>query len=560
MYSYLNKDKSKEILTDKVSFSTLLEKLTKPLLNHYSEANTQLKWGNREVVYNQHIVGIEGFSRVLWGYSSLLSCNDEFSKSQTSQEFFNRTVEGLKNATNSSNTKYNWEKPGDFNQIYVEMGAISLFLLFNVDKIKQCFNKQELNDLIEYLSNINTHDFSKNNWQFFKVLVNIAIYKLNKRKYNEKYLFEALENIEKCYIGSGWYYDGRPNQKDYYIGWGYHYYGLIFNYFMKNEYPEIASKFTKRAILFYEDYKYFFDINGMQIPFGRSLIYRFAASSYFSALALNKIYPNGINELKWFITKNITFFTDNKENFDDESKLNLGFCYENHTFLEEYNSNTSPYWALKTFIILALDKKDEFWKAEIKTPVWEKQRKIDAINSIIYTTPEHHKILFNSGQYAKFNPKFNQEKYTKETYTTLFGPSISSNYLENDMQLYLSKDGLNWETKKMPLYQKIEGDKVVSIYKYDCAQVKCEKWFDLETNKINIVYSITGEETEWFYSFSAILLPTFKLFLNNKELKETIFNTKNTSLTKKDLRIINVKSDEKHNNKILKFEYLLSKN
>ncbi|EFF41803.1 DUF2264 domain-containing protein [Mycoplasmopsis alligatoris] len=507
-------------LSNKKDFANLLKKLTKPLLKYYSKNDTQLKWGSRKVVYNQHIVGIEGFSRVLWGYSSLFTDTDEFTNNPTTKAFWFKTINGLINATSTNNTKYNWEKPENYNQIYVEMCSIAVFILFNKDKLKKELSHSQISDLCTYLNRINDFEFSKNNWQFFRVMVNIALLSLNSEFYNENKMLESLETINKCYIKDGWYYDGRANQKDYYIAWGYHYYGLIFNYFVKDKFPKWANLFLNRAIEFYDSYKYFFNSKGCQIRYGRSLIYRFAVSSYFSALALNNIYPNGIEELKWFITKNISYFTNNKNNFDSEGKLNLGFDKKDHTFLEEYNSNTSPYWTLKTFIILALNKNNEFWKASIKEPKWDNIKKIDALKSIIINTKTNEKYLINPGQYAVFNPKYNQEKYTKEIYKTSSEFKVYSKNLSNDLELFISKDNINFSTKKLPQTINLINDSVVSEHEIEQVIIKTTKWFEQKSNTIFIKYEFLNIENDIYISIK----------LKNKTYIKKTINKENNSI------------------------------
>ncbi len=54
----------------------------------------------------------------------------------------------------------------------------------------------------------------------------------------------------------------------------------IYATFMQDEDPEWAQRFKERAILFAQDFVYYFDEDGEALPYGRSLTYRFAQRAF----------------------------------------------------------------------------------------------------------------------------------------------------------------------------------------------------------------------------------------------------------------------------------------
>lgn len=44
--------------------------------------------------------------------------------------------------------------------------------------------------------------------------------------------------------------------------------------------------------------------------------------------------------------------------------LSIGYAYPDLVMAEAYNAPGSPFWALKAFILLALDDAHQFWSAE----------------------------------------------------------------------------------------------------------------------------------------------------------------------------------------------------
>ena len=97
---------------------------------------------------------------------------------------------------------------------------------------------------------------------------------------NQAELEEELALIECMYLGDGWYMDGKTTQRDYYISFAFHYYSLIYVKFMRERDPIRAKRFTERAVMFAQDYLYYFDEEGEALPYGRSQTYRFAQEHF----------------------------------------------------------------------------------------------------------------------------------------------------------------------------------------------------------------------------------------------------------------------------------------
>ena len=58
------------------------------------------------------------------------------------------------------------------------------------------------------------------------------------------------------------------------------YYSLIYVKFMRERDPIRAKRFTERAVMFAQDYLYYFDEEGEALPYGRSQTYRFAQGAF----------------------------------------------------------------------------------------------------------------------------------------------------------------------------------------------------------------------------------------------------------------------------------------
>lgn len=116
-----------------------------------------------------------------------------------------------------------------------------------------------------------------------------------------------------------------------------------------------AKKFIERAKLFANEYIYWFSEDGSTVPFGRSLIYRFAANAFWGALVWVGVDTElSVSEIKGIIFRNFRWWEEKQ--ISRNGKLSLGYVYPNSFMTEEYNSQFSPLWCLKSAIILDLQR------------------------------------------------------------------------------------------------------------------------------------------------------------------------------------------------------------
>jgi hypothetical protein len=118
---------------------------------------------------------------------------------------------------------------------------------------------------------------------------------------------------------------------------------------------------------------------------------------------------------------------------------------------EDYNSPQSPYWAMKSFIVLGLSPEHPFWVADEKPlPANTLQLSVSVrppMQIICHTA--HHHFLLSSGQFCPWPLKATEAKYGKFAYSSHFGFSVPTGALIQqiapDSTLALSKDeGDTW--------------------------------------------------------------------------------------------------------------------
>jgi hypothetical protein len=282
--------------------------------------------------------------------------------------------------------------------------------------------EQQQRNFADWLYEINRHECCSCNWMFFRVMVNIALESVG-MPYDQKQITESLDFIDSCYRENGWYTDGENGQSDYYVPFGMHYYGVMYAMFMKEKDPVRSERFIKRAELFGKEFAYWFAKDGSALPYGRSLTYRFAQCSFYSICVAAGIEPLPMAVMKGIIMRHLTYWMK-KPIFDNADVLTIGYAYPNLTMTESYNAPGSPYWSMKTFAVLMLDKEDEFWKIKAEElPEMETIKCLKYADMIVQRC-DGNVTAYPGGRLLEHQHTHTEEKYEKFAYSTKYGFSV----------------------------------------------------------------------------------------------------------------------------------------
>lgn len=407
-------------LHTKQDFTALMFRLLDPLRPLYSEGGARLRIGHTGVTYDKPAIELEGFSRPLWALAPFWLGGGE------DAGFEHIYQNGLAHGTDPAHPEY-WGDTGDYDQCFVEMAAIAAAILEVPEKVWTPLADRDRQNLARWLYSINEHYIPRCNWLFFQVLVNLALDSVGMPADLDA-AARAMDEVDTWYVADGWYSDGSPDvkpQKDYYIPWAIQYYGVLYSVFAAGRDPERAARYRQRALEFGRQYLHWFDENGAALPFGRSLSYRFAQCAFWSACVWAGLEPLPLPVMKGLIVRNFRWWLD-KPIFDRDGVLTVGYCYPNFYMAEQYNAPGSPYWAMKSFLLLALPADHPFWSAEAApldlpaavTPQYsadlllhrQQDGQLTAYAAGVVEQNEH-------GQFA--------EKYAKFCYNTRFGFSAS---------------------------------------------------------------------------------------------------------------------------------------
>jgi len=396
----------------------LLEKIVDPLNPLLDKEGPGLKFDTGGTHYSEKTRQIEALLRPLWGIVPLLAGGTEYKGLQ-------KYIAKLKAGVDPENPNY-FGKTHDYDQRLVEMAVMGLALCICGEKWLSFFNETEQMQLHAWLDQINHHEVPRNNWLFFRVLVNHG-FRLNGFSHNEKRLKEDLEAIHSFYQAEGWYVDGYPDQIDYYVAFAIHFYGLVYAK-TAGQQDQDAKIFIERSKEFAQSFSCFFDGNGAAVPFGRSMTYRFAQVSFFSAAIFAEVEVLPYAEMKWLVVEHLKHWLK-QPIFSHEGLLTVGYYYRNQVFAEGYNAFGSPYWALKAFILLGLPEDHPFWTIPAKAPSLPRKKLIAPARFLVTRDPKNTQVqLFTGGLHCEPHTHCDA-KYEKFVYSSVFGFSVSKGQL-----------------------------------------------------------------------------------------------------------------------------------
>ncbi|HAB61740.1 MAG TPA: hypothetical protein DCE48_13780 [Lachnospiraceae bacterium] len=126
MNTYIERLK-KNPLKGKVDLMRALLDICRPIVPCYNESGSFLVLGNTGAHYNNKAAGMEGFSRILWGFAPLLAGGIDgltLEEQEEVNEILNIYIKGIRNGTDPRSDWY-WSNVEDYDQKMVEMAALA---------------------------------------------------------------------------------------------------------------------------------------------------------------------------------------------------------------------------------------------------------------------------------------------------------------------------------------------------------------------------------------------------------------------------------------------------
>ena len=309
---------------------------------------------------------LESFSRpCLWAAHWLQATPTTFPSAPT-EALSRKTIsewfrQGLVTGTNPASPEY-WGPTQDHHQHSVEMAALVLALEIAHEHLWEPLSKNEKEQIGRWFASIRGTKLHPNNHLFFGVFTLSFLEKEGFGKSEDAgQIRKWLDELEGMALGDGWFRDGSNQTVDYYNAYAFHYYGLWWGkLFGKND-PARVRRWQDFTREFLPDYARFFAASGENVPFGRSLTYRFNAVAPVSLAQLCGCSPLPPGLARRICSKNLQFFWEHPIR-QSQGLLSLGWTDEFPALTERYSCGGSPYWAAKGLSALLIPPADPFWQ------------------------------------------------------------------------------------------------------------------------------------------------------------------------------------------------------
>lgn len=236
-------------------------------------------------------------------------------------------------------------------------------------EIWDTYTKAEKDTIASFISSYAHENTVPQNWRLFNML-DLAFLSREGYAIDRDIMLDHAQTILNYYAGDGWYRDGQSF--DYYSCWAFNVYAPIWNkwYGYDNE-PYIAQRFEDISNELMETYADFFDKDGFALMWGRSNIYRNAATSPFDANMLLRS-PSADPGLARRISSGALMQFLSRDDFLNDGIPSLGFYGQFSPLVQPYSCAESPLWLGKAFLCLTLPPNDPFWTATENNGCWDK--------------------------------------------------------------------------------------------------------------------------------------------------------------------------------------------
>jgi hypothetical protein len=205
------------------------------------------------------------------------------------------------------------------------------------------------------------------NWRYFNVLIG-AFLQRHGYAVDDALINGHLQALMAWYAGDGWYRDG--SQFDYYSPWAFQFYGPIWCDWLGYErHPELARVIEQRHGELMANYPQFFGRGGESLLWGRSAIYRCAASAPLVTAFRLKNTPLDPGRARRIASGNLLQFIGRADLWQDRIP-GLGFYQPFDAVLQGYSCAASPFWLAKIFQALVLPAGSPFWTATENEGAW----------------------------------------------------------------------------------------------------------------------------------------------------------------------------------------------
>ena len=267
----------------------------------------------------------------------------------------------------------------------VETCALVIGLSMCEEVIWKSYSRAEQDAIASFLDGYARANTVPQNWRLFNMLDMAFLYR-HGYPVDENIMLEHAQAILGWYAGDGWYRDG--HSFDYYSCWAFNFYAPLWNVWYGSErMPGIAARFEEYSNELMKTYCRFFDRDGFVNLWGRSCIYRNAATSAFDGNLFleHSALAEDAGKLGWArrICSGALLQFLERDDFLAEGVPSLGFYGQFTPLVQGYSCAESPYWLGKAFLCLHLPADHPFWTVRENEGEWAEMHAGDVRETVL---------------------------------------------------------------------------------------------------------------------------------------------------------------------------------
>lgn len=360
-------------------WTALADRLLAAVRPYASPSHARITLPGTEGGYGHAVDGLEGFCRTLL-LAGFRIAGERGEGLDELAEFYARGIAAGVDPDAPDDER--WVRLPEHGQAKVEAASTALILDMTRPWIWDRLSPRTQEQVVEYLSPVvGDTGYPKTNWLWFRIVVQTFLRSVG-GPWSASDVAADLALHDDLYRADGWYSDGYERSYDHYVGWAMHLYPVLWSQMAGA--GELAGGRTATDVArldrYLTDAVRLVGADGSPLLQGRSLVYRFAAAAPFWVGALAGVPSLAPGLLRRAAGGIVGHFVERGAP-DERGLLTLGWHREWRRLAQSYSGPSSPYWAAKGLLGVALPADHPVWTAPAEPLPVEREDQLFAVRS-----------------------------------------------------------------------------------------------------------------------------------------------------------------------------------
>lgn len=346
-------------LTSRTDLADLADRLLAAVRSYASPSGARITLPGREGGFGGAVDGLEGFARTFLLAGFRLTGEGGADRTNLAEWY----AHGL-DAGSDPHSSERWVRLGDHPQAKVEAASIALVLDMTRPWLWDRLPARVQDQLVHYLAPATgDHTYPQTNWVWFRLVVQTFLRSVG-GPFDLGEMQADLATHDSFSRADGWLSDGPERSFDHYAGWALHLYPTLWARMAGAADLAAPRRAGDVAALdrFLGDALALVGADGGPLIQGRSLIYRFAAAAPFWVGAIAEVPSVSPGALRTAALAVVEHFVQHGAP-DQRGVLTPGWFGTWPMLAQSYSGPSSPYWASKGLLGLALPADHPVWRA-----------------------------------------------------------------------------------------------------------------------------------------------------------------------------------------------------